>query len=330
MTLVQFQYAESVGDRFMNLLLQKGIQPPVGSDLENELLSLTQLVEVMKNPSLASRADQKDILRSAGALHDLAAKVLSVENLPDFATFLPHLQLIGSKKVSVASLAQNVASGPDDDTARKFAELYVGCLAAHVGTDVVLDSPTNAKGDNPDVMFTHQESDLVKRRWAFAIKTISSRQGQTIFERIQEGAGQIDDKKCAADRGMVIINAKSALEHDVLWSATFGDLNNAIKALDGQLQMLIDEAAKDRPQNEWDELFQHRVVRPVLFMGQSLVRIPTPAGKDAPTALKMLKAYGANGPVDPGCLGMALAMNHFMQVIVRGIPGDPEHELMPS
>jgi hypothetical protein len=324
MTLVQFQAADNIGDRFLSLLHEAGIQPPVGSSLEDELLSLTQLIAVMKNPSLVSGAEhQVDILRSAAGFHDLAAKVLTVAPLPDFATFVQHLRLIGETKIRPASLSQNATSGPQDDTARKIAELYIGCLAAHVGTDVVLDSPTNAKGDNPDVMFTVRECDTAKppQRWALAIKTISSKQGQTIFERIKEGAGQIDDPKCAAERGMVIINAKSALNHDALWNTTFTDLESAQKALGDQLDQLIDAADRDRPQHEWDDLFTRKVVRPVLFLGQSLVRLPTPAGPHTPTALKMLKAYGAHGPLDPVGHRLAHDMNHWMQVILFGIPG---------
>ncbi|WP_435513180.1 hypothetical protein [Variovorax sp. LT1R16] len=321
---MQFEAADSIGDRFLSMLQSLGVQPPVGGNLEDELLSLTQLVEVMKNPSIAAGSDQVDILRSAAALHDLAAKILTVEPLPDFSTFVPHLSLIAATRVRAASLAQNAASGPDDDTARKFAELYIGSLAVHVATDVVLDSPTNAKGDNPDVMFTLQDGDTAHapQRWALAIKTISSRQGQTIFERIKEGAEQIDDPKCTADRGMVIINAKSALNHDALWAAAFPDLPSAIDALDGQLQELIDRSAKDRPQPEWDDLFLGKVVRPVLFLGQSLVRLPTVAGARTPTPLKMLKAYGASGTVDPVGVGLAALMNEFMQTILLGIPGD--------
>jgi hypothetical protein len=323
MSLVPFQAADDIGDRSLSLLQRSGVQPPFGSSLEDELLSITQLVAVMRDPSLASGLGQVDIVRSAAGLHDLAAKVLTIEPLTEFSTFLPHLRLIGETKVRAASLAQNASSGPHDDTARKFAELYIGSLAAHVGTDVALDSPTNAKGDNPDVMFTLQECDQAKppRRWALAIKTISSRQGQTIYERIKEGAEQIDAPKCAADRGMVIINAKSALDHDALWTAQIAHLQSAIVALDVQLQGLVDQAAKDRPQVEWDALFKHRVVRPVLFLGQSLVRLPTDAGTRTPTALKMLKAYGANGSLDPVGRELAHQLNHWMQAIVLGIPG---------
>jgi len=74
MTFVPFDAANSIGDRFLDLLQRHGIQPPVGSTLEDELLSMTQLIEVMKNPALAQGPNQVAILRSAAGLHDFAAK----------------------------------------------------------------------------------------------------------------------------------------------------------------------------------------------------------------------------------------------------------------
>lgn len=324
-TLIPFQDASHIADRFLTLLSRLSIQPPMGSAIEDELLSLMRLIEVMKNPALAQGQSRIEVLRAAAGLHDLAAKVLSVEPIAEFATFVPHLRLIAAMKASDASLGQIAASGVFDDTARKMAELYMGCLAAHVGTQLVLDSPTNAKGDNPDVIFTVDECRHAgqPQRWALAIKTIASRQGQTIFDRIKDGADQIDDPKCPAERGMIIINAKSALDHDALWQSNFPDLQAAMSALEAQLRYLAESAAADRPQAEWDELFTRKVVRPILFLGQSLVQLPTSAGLQTPTSLKMLSVFGANGRSDPTGAGLAHVMNDYMQTILLGIPGGP-------
>ena len=279
----------------------------------------------MKNPSLAQGTKQVTLLRAAAGLHDFAAKVLSAEPLPEFTNFLPHLCLIAQTKIAPASLSQNVPSPYNDDTARKMAELYMGCLAAHVGTQVDLDSPTAAKGDNPDVIFTATPTSCnvaqQPERWALAIKTIGTSQGQTIFERIKEGAEQIDDPKCRAQKGMVVINAKNALCHDALWNGTFSNLQAAMDALGNQLDTLADNANTGRSQCEWDAIFLGKVKRPVLFLGQSLVHLPTQAAAKTPTALKMLKAYGANGALDPTAHGLARCLNHFMQTILLGIPG---------
>ena len=120
---------------------------------------------------------------------------------------------------------------------------------------------------------------------------------------------------------MVVINVKDALDHDKLWKTEFPDLASAMTALGAQIDGLIEAAEKDRPQAEWDALFKRKVARPILFLGQSLVRLPTPASKQTPTALKMLKVYGANGELDQAGAALAHCMNHLMQTILRGIPG---------
>lgn len=324
MSIVPFNHANNIGDRFLDMLRRHGINPGISSKLENELLSLTALIEIWENPSLIEDEQYKlNILRSAAGLYDLGAKILTVEPLQDFPTFLPHLQLIGELKYDYASLGQNVASGPSDDTARKIAELYIGCLAVHVGIDIQLDSPTNAKGDNPDVMFTVKKDDREEssQRWALAIKTISTTQGQTIFERIREGALQIDDPKCSADRGMVIINAKSALDHDALWNGNYNDSSEGVAALKAQLDYLAEQADLNRPQQEWDDIFLAKVVRPIIFMGQTLITLPTPLSNKTPTILRLFSIYCANGKADETGCGLAFCMNEFMQKIQNGIPG---------
>jgi hypothetical protein len=196
-------------------------------------------------------------------------------------------------------------------------------LAAHVGTEVELDSPTTPKGDNPDVIFTATEEsrDAAARRWALAIKTISTTQGQTIFDRIKSGAKQIDRPQCQADIGMVIINAKDALCHKHLWEASFADIDQAIAALRAELDELVASAQASRLQKEWDELFLGKVVRPVIFMGQSVVRLPTSAGRQTPTALKMFRPYEIGGVNDVVGVSLACCMNEFMQTVLQGVPG---------
>jgi hypothetical protein len=149
MALISFATANHLGDRFLDLLSRLGIDPQLGSGIESELLSITALLEVAKNPELVQdEARRASILRTAVGIQDLAAKVLAVEGLPEFPNFLEHLKLISDTRYPVASLAQNATSPYNDDTGRKIAELYLGCLAASVGTNVRLDHPSNSVGDN--------------------------------------------------------------------------------------------------------------------------------------------------------------------------------------
>lgn len=52
MALVPFTAAEDIGDRFLGLLSRIGVHPPSKSSLEDELLSLTKLIELMKSPGI--------------------------------------------------------------------------------------------------------------------------------------------------------------------------------------------------------------------------------------------------------------------------------------
>lgn len=319
MTIVSFANADDIADRFFSLLGRHGINPPIRTPMENELLSLTHLLQVTRNPGLAE--DRVSVLRAAAGLHDFAAKVLAAEPLPDFGGFISHLRLIADPSAVNSSIIQNADSAYNDDTARKMAELYVGCLAVHVGREVELDSPTASKGDNPDVMFTVDECSIEKRaqRWAIAIKTISSKQGQTIFERIQDGADQIN--RCNAEKGLVLINAKNALAHDLLWSTVFSTEGDAVNELARQLNELAESANENRSQEEWNSVLSGKSVRPVVFLGQSLVRLQGSGGQQVPTSLKLLNAYPAQGTLDVVGVGLTAALNKFMQTILLGIPG---------
>jgi hypothetical protein len=325
MAYVSFSEADSICDRFLALLKKLAINPPVGSRLEDDLLSVTQLVAVIKNPNLARGAQEMRTIRTAAGLYDFAAKILAIEPISEFQAFVPHLTLIGRSKLpkeidepSVIQMSKTL-----DDTGRKMAELYLGSLVAHLGTDVVLDSPSNAKGDNPDVLFRCQQAGTFKtKQWALAIKTISTSAGQTIFERIKEAANQIDAPQCTAEAGLIIINAKNALRHQELWDAEFGDEMAAERALFDQIMQLISNAEDLRPQAEWDDLFNGKVVRPILFLGQSVVRLPTSQGGPyTPVPLKMLINHHAYGAPDPTGFSIAYFMNEFMQRILHGIPG---------
>ena len=63
MAIVSFIEAENIGDRFLALLSSLSIAPPSGSSLENEYLSLTELLDVAKNQNRYSNRHSSDLLR---------------------------------------------------------------------------------------------------------------------------------------------------------------------------------------------------------------------------------------------------------------------------
>ncbi|MGK4233173.1 hypothetical protein ACK2MR_18775 [Providencia hangzhouensis] len=329
MSIISFENADNIASRFLYLLSKHNITPPHNSALESELLSLTQLLDIYRCPDLVNEYDNsEDVLRNAAGIYDLAAKVLAIETLPEFEMFLPHLRLISEKKIKIASIRQNSSGNIQDDTARKFAELYIGCLAIHFGTNIDIDSPTSSNGCNPDVMFTTQfeNTDKPPITWALAIKTISTQNGQTIFERIKEATEQINHPRCNADKGLVIINVKDALDHHSLWNEKFQNEEDGCLSLKGKIENLIKKANENRPLDEWKEIFKGKAVCPILFMGQSLIKIPTITSENTPTIIRMFVEYNAEQSCDDEGITVANYLNHYMQSINLGIPGDSSHQ----
>jgi hypothetical protein len=154
-SFVSYQAVKEVGDRFIALLSGRGISPPGKSAGETEMLSLVDLLDIWRNPERIGQTQENGpVIRRAAGIHDLAAKVLSAEKLPEFTSFEKHLKMIAEAK-AFTTISQNAVADARDDISRKMAELYVGCLAIHCGSQVVIDDPQSAKGDNPDVMLTY-------------------------------------------------------------------------------------------------------------------------------------------------------------------------------
>lgn len=320
MSFTSFEDAEKIVDRFIGLLHTLCISPVIGSKIESEFLSPLQLLESIRN--LGNLVNCPELLADAGGMYDLAAKLLAIETQPEFKSFIPHLKLFeAGAEFSTAVQPKN--GDIRDDVNRKLAELYLGSLAVHFAFNVQLDHPVSSKGDNPDVMFEVRPDELPPSLWALAIKTVSSRAGQTIFENIQKAAKQIDAAACLAHRGMVVINLKSSLQHDQLWRCTYTSLADAKAALQAQIDTLIAVTETDRPSSDWEPLFANRTAPLVFYFAQAVVRLRLPEGREVPTILKMAKLGNPLGRQDQIAEFIAHQLNEGMQNILRGIPGAP-------
>ncbi|MEY9537863.1 hypothetical protein ABIE85_000923 [Bradyrhizobium diazoefficiens] len=317
MALVPFSDANQICDAFLALLADRGITPAIGGKLEDEFLSLTQLLELVKNPKQAAGlAKESQIVRAAAGIHDFAAKVLAARKAPEFSQFDEHLKLIATRKLKT-TLSQTGENDPTDDAARKLVELYIACLAVHCGEEIRLDHPTNSKGDNPDILLSYGDN-----IWALAIKTPSSRHGQTLFENIQKAGEQIE--RSSANKGLVVLNVKNIIDHDALWRGGFANLNDAMAALKAELAKVCEAADKDRPAEDWDAVFAgKKTALPVLLIGQSVVLLPTAVSAQTPTPLKMMLACGFDKAPDQDGAELAHCLTHWMQIILRGEPGPP-------
>ena len=318
MSFVSYQHAKEIGDRFIAMLSARGTSPPAKSAAETEMLSLMDLLDIWRNPEhIKQMQDNGSVIRQAAGIHDLAAKVLSAERLPDFSSFEAHLKMLAEAQ-AFTTISQNNVADSRDDISRKMAELYVGCLAIHCGSQVLLDDPKGAKGDNPDVMLTYDA-----QRWSLGIRTlVSARHGQTIFDNIERASQQIDAS--TAQRGLVVINAKNVIDHDRLWAPPrpFADENEAIEVLRTELRRIAELADQNRPSSDWDRVFSGMAVPPVLFIGQSVAYLTIGGGAlRAPTPLKALVAFAADRKPDEKGTELACCLNHWMQTILRGDPG---------
>jgi hypothetical protein len=280
-------------------------------------LSVTQLLEIGKNPQpAAGLANEDQIIRNAAGVHDFAAKLLAAREVPEFAQFDEHLKLIATAKLKT-TLSQIGENDPTDDAARKLVELYVACLAIHCGENIRLDHPANAKGDNPDILLSYRD-----KIWALAIKTPSSRHGQTLFENIEKAGQQIE--RSAANNGLVVLNVKNIIDHEALWRSSFATLDDAMAALKTEIAKVCEAADKDRPVADWDTIFAgNKTVLPVLLIGQSAVLLPTANSAKTPTPLKMMLACGFDRTLNQEGAELAHCLTHWMQIILRGEPGPP-------
>lgn len=317
MAIVPFSDANTITNAFLCFLAEQGITPASNTRLEDELLSVIQLLEIWKHPQrIAGNAGAAEVIRNAASVHDFAAKLLAARDVPEFGQFDEHLKLIatGTLKTTLSQITEN---DPTDDVARKLVELYVACLAVHCGENIKLDHPTNSRGDNPDILLSYH-----KNTWALAIKTPSSRHGQTLFENIQKAGTQIECS--AAHKGLVVVNVRNQIDHEALWNASFAGLDDAIAALKREIEKVCEAVSRDRPSEDWDAIFVgKKTVLPVLLIGQSVVLLPTSGSDRTPTPLKMMLACGFDRAFDEQGTELANCLTHWMQVILRGEQGPP-------
>jgi hypothetical protein len=80
----------------------------------------------------------------------------------------------------------------------------------HCGSDVELDDPNHAAGDNPDVLVT-----IDGQRWGFACKVLQTFHPEGFLEHLRKGVAQIDASPATV--GAVIFNFKNLLNHQRYW-----------------------------------------------------------------------------------------------------------------
>ena len=313
MTLIPYAYANAVVDEFHALLSTHKINPPARSKVESDLFSMAELLEIWRNPQ--GRIAEPCLIRAAAGAHDLASKILCARGLPEFPTVLPHLKLMAEAPDFSRIILMDKGDGRDD-LSRKYAELYLACLAIHCGTCLTLDHPVRSKGDNPDVMMQFEG-----KTWALAVKSISSTQGQSVYTNIAGAAKQIERSSAAA--GLVVINAKNVIPHDSIWAKDYGNLNEAVADLNAVEREISRNASANRPEQEWRDVFQSKAtVAPVLFILQSVARISLGQGL-VPTPIKVMACDHFGRSLNDDGVELAESLNMVAASLIGPTP--PAH-----
>lgn len=205
--LVQLENAMQTVDAFEELLLSKGISIPANPSIAADMLPLWQILKHIRG----GFNETPDILReeyTAGmAVHDMASKVLAVENHPDFDMLIPHLEMLVEGAVHLTQEPPYESA----DVYNKLIELYWACLLMANGGRIDLDHPKHSVGNNPDVIVRDGD----KSR-AYAFKTVRSLHTQSLFEHLKKGVDQIE--RSEASEGIVVFHLTPCIMHIDLWS----------------------------------------------------------------------------------------------------------------
>lgn len=190
-----------------SILKANGIEVPPGSSFEEAALTLVEFDDVASGRAVHdSKKDHREKWRRALSLADFAEKIVLVRDHPDFPQLIPHLRLLASD----FDLSQFSFTAKENQENNKVFELYVAAMAMHLMKGCTIDSPTNAKGDNPDILGQYG-----RKRWAIACKAMHTKNAKTFLERVRDGVDQIE--RSDALRGIVVINMKNTVDHDALW-----------------------------------------------------------------------------------------------------------------
>lgn len=146
--------------------------------------------------------DLRPILGRAAGWIDFVKLLICAHREGRLAPFLAHLHLLNTAQ----GVAQSVRIPMSDEASNKLFELFIALACLPLSSDVILDNPHNAQGDNPDVLAV-----VDGRRWGFACKVLNGTSPLTMFERLEEGINQIEVSP--ADTGFVFFNFKNLIDH---------------------------------------------------------------------------------------------------------------------
>jgi hypothetical protein len=192
---------------FEGVLKKYGVAIQSGSELESACCSVLEVLG--KNQNKAVRDPNEDIravFTEVLGIWVFLKKVVRLQNHACFSQFVPHLGLLNK-----GTVVQNKRIRSCQEATNKIFELLFALVLLDVSTDVVLDHPDLAKGDNPDILAV-----IDGVCWGFACKTIYGSSGKTFFDNLKKGGEQIEAAP-KATIGIVVINLRNTISHEDCW-----------------------------------------------------------------------------------------------------------------
>ena len=191
---------EAVLDRF-------GIPIQSGSELEGACCSVLEVLGKNQNALLCDpQEDIRHVFTEVLGIWFFLKKIVRLEGHACFSKFVPHLALL-----NVGPEVQNKRANVCQEATNKIFELLFALVLLDVSDDVILDHPSLAKGDNPDVLAT-----IDGQCWGFACKTIYGASGKTFYDNLKKGVEQIEAAP-KAQIGIVVMNLRNTISHKACW-----------------------------------------------------------------------------------------------------------------
>jgi hypothetical protein len=203
---IQLADAMKLADRFEELLQRKGVSVPAHSATGADMLPLWYILKRIREGFSGSPDDLRAEYSAGIAVHDLSAKITSLEDHPKFDMLVPHLQMLTQGAVHLTA-----EPPPNADVYNKMIEIYWAALLMGNGVDIELDHPKHSVGDNPDVIALEHGNSAR----AYAFKTVRSPHTQSLLEHLVKGIDQIE--RSDAKEGVVAFHLTPRVLQADLW-----------------------------------------------------------------------------------------------------------------
>jgi hypothetical protein len=204
--LTSFSEAGRLAEQFEQALRDHGIKIATGSDLERVNLELMLMEGFRRGERLDPMTDLRPILGRAAGWVDFVKLLVRAHQNGGLGQFVEHLALLNTAQ----AVSQNVRAPMNDEASNKLFELFIALACLPFSSEVILDDPNKAQGDNPDVL-----ARVDGRLWGFACKVLNGTSPLTLYERLEEGLDQIEVSP--ADTGFVFFNFKNSIDHVRSW-----------------------------------------------------------------------------------------------------------------